>query len=281
MSEKGPMLTDDDFAALTFGDRLSLSMALCRSYGLTVWALVMAGGLAWGFFVLICFSWLGLNSETLIGLLNGSIMPESAPDQIIRLLLLAAGSGLVIQVLLIGLNSLALFYIDNRTPSSAVAVVLSPWLQLGSIFLCLLLWLGVSLLLQSVLGLFVQIPRLGLLIELVLMSGYYIVSNCAMFYIADKVICRAEEPPPLETVIRPLAIVANSPSAWLGAFALMLSIYMPLAFIGLKGLMAGASFAALVGLLGLTGASVYTIFLFGVTYRQTLAQYVRRMPPQP
>lgn len=280
MSEIGPMLSDDDFAALTFGDRLSLSLALCRSYGFTVWALVMVGGLVWGFFVLTCFSWLSISPETLIGLATGSIRPESAPDQIIRLLMLGAFSGLVMQLLLIGLNSLALFYIDNRTPPSAVAVVLSPWARLGPIFLCLLLWLGVSLLFQSLVGLFAQVPGLGLLIELALTSAYYIVSNCALFYIADKVICRAEEPPPVETVLRPLAIVANNPSAWLGAFAVMLSIYLPLAVIGLKGLMAGAPFAALVGLLVLTAASVYTVFLLGVTYRQTLAQYLRIRPAQ-
>lgn len=281
MSEIGPMLNDDDFAALTFGDRLSLSLALCRGYGLTVWALVMAGGLVWGFLVLSCFAWLGLSQEFLIGLATGSVMPESASEQIIRLLMLGAVSGLVMQLLLIGLNSLALFHIDNRTPPSAVAVVLSPWARLGPIFMCLLLWLGVSLLFQSMVGLFAQIPGLGLLIELILTSAYYIVSNCAMFYIADKVICRAEAPPPVETVIRPLAIVANNPLAWLGALALMLSVYLPLAVIILKGLMAGAPFAALVGLLGLTAASVYTIFLLGVTYRQTLAQYIRMRPTLP
>lgn len=281
MSEIGPMLSDDDFAALTFGDRLSLSLALCRSYGLTVWALVMGGGLVWGFLVLTCFLWLGLSPEILVGLATGSVLPESVSDQIIRLLMLGAISGLVMQLLLIGLNSLVLFHIDNRTPPSAVAVVLSPWARLGPIFLCLLLWLGVSLLFQTIVGLFAQIPGLGLLIELTLTVAYYIVSNCALFYIADKVICRAEEPPPVETVLRPLAIVANNPSAWLGAFAVMLSVYLPLAVIGLKGLMEGALFVALVGLLGLTAASVYIIFMLGVTYRQTLAQHLRMRPPQP
>lgn len=278
MPEKGPMLSNDDLAALTFVDKLSLSRALCRSYGPTVWAMIMIGGLALAFFALACFSWLGFSPELLVSISNGSTAMESIAGQLMGLFLLILAASLLMQLLLIGVNTLVLLYIDNQAPANAVPVFLSPWARLGPIFLCLLLWLTLSIMLQMLLAVFGRIPGLGFLIELVLSVGYSIASNCAMFYIADKILGRNEELPPTEAVLRPLAIVANNPLTWLSAFVFMLAIYLPFAAIGLLGLAKGGLIVALVGGLGLTAASVFVIFLFGLTYRQTLAQYELRMP---
>lgn len=272
------MLSNDDFAALTFADKLSLARALCRSYGLTVWALIMAAGLTLGCLGLAGFSWLGLSAEALVSLSNGSMAMESMAGQLMGVFLLILLFSLLMQVMMIGLNILVLLYIDNQPPASAVPVFLSPWARFGPIFLCLLLWLALSMSLQMALAVLGQIPGLGLVIELGLSVAYSIASNCAMFYIADKILGRNEELPPIEAVLRPLAIVANKPLAWLGAFGFMLALYLPFAAIALLGLTQGGLIVALVGGLGLTAASVFILFLFGVTYRQTLAQYELRSP---
>lgn len=267
------MLSNDDLAALTFADRLSLARALCRGYGLTVWALIMTAGLALGCLALAGFSWLGFDPGTLVGLSNGSITVESIAGQLMGLFLLIMASSLLMQFMLIGLNSLALLYIDNQPPASAASAFLSPWARFGPIFLCLLLWLALSMLLQMSLAILGQIPGLGFVIELALSVAYSIASNCAMFYIADRILVRNENLPPIEAVLRPLAILTYKPLAWLSAFVFMLAIYLPFAAIALLGLTKGGLIVALVGGLGLTAASVFIIFLFGVTYRQTLAQY--------
>lgn len=273
------MLSNDDFAALTFADKLSLSWALFRGYGLTVWALLMAGGLVLGFLALACFFWLGFSPEILVGISKGSVAVESMAGQLMGLFLLVMVAGLLMQFILIGVNCLVLLYIDNQAPPRAAPAFLSPWTRFGPILLCLLLWMALSIMLQMVLAPFDLIPGLGFLVTLVMSVGYSIASNCAMFYIADRVLVRNEDLPPNEALSRPLAIVGHKPLAWLSAFVFMLAIYLPLAaIIGLLGLIKGGLIVALVGGLGMTAASVFVIFLLGVTYRQTLAQYEQAKP---
>lgn len=273
MSAPGPILTNDDLAALTLADKLSLVWALWRGYGLTVWALIMAGGLALGFLALILLFWHSFGSPTMIDGSNDYLMLKFLAGKFFWLFLLMLVFSLLMQIMLVGLNTLVLLYIDNKPPASAASVFLSPWARFGPIILCLLLWLALSIpfhLAQVTLG---QISGLGFVIELPLTLAYSIVSNCAMFYIADKILRGHEKLSPVDAVLRPLAIVANNPLAWLSAAVFILAIYLPLAAITLQSLVKGGLIVALGGGLGLTAASVFLLFLFGVTYRQTLAQY--------
>lgn len=275
MDPAGPMLSGDDLAALTFSDKLSLSWALCRGYGLTVLGLLLTSGLALGFFLAVGFSQTGLTLATLMEIAGGAVPPDQIAGQLAGLLLLVVVAGLVMQFCLIGLNALVLRYIDNQLPVGAVTVFLSPWARVGPILLCLLPWLGLYFICQIVIGIFGAVPPLRFLVELALSIAYSLASNCATFYIADKILGRGEALPPREAVSRPLEIVRHNPRSWLGAFFFICALNIPLLVLAVIGVTRGLTGLALVGGIGMTAVSMFALFLFGVTYRQALAQYER------
>lgn len=273
MSGTGPTLTSADFAALTFGDKLSLALALCRSYGLAVWGLLMAGILVLSFLFLNGLSWLGFTPAIWIGLADGSIAAESMSSLMMGLFCLRIIAALMMQFMLIGANTLVLLYLNNQAPLSVVQAFCLPWTRFGPVFLCVLLWLALVLLAQKFIATFGGNTDLAHLLEMGLALAFSIINNCALLYIADKIVRRHEHLSPIEAVLRPLAIVANKPLAWLGVFVFIMAIYMPLVRISLMSLERGLLVVALGAALGLSLASVYAIFLLGITYRQTLAQY--------
>lgn len=274
MSVMGPTLSNEDFAGLTFGDKLSLSKVLFRSYGLTILGLMVISGLVLGLFAWFSFNWLGVTTELLVDISNGTVVLESISGLLMGVLCLFMAIALITQFIFIGLNTLILTYIDSEGPASVTRVFLAPWARFGTIFVCLLFWLGVYFLVQLVLEVLGQIPVLGLVIKLGLSVAYSIVINCATFYIADKVVCQNQTLAPSEAVARPVSIVLNNYGSWLATFGFVFAVYLPLIAVCVLGIYLKFPVLIIFGALVLMLASVYITFLYGVTYKQTLASYI-------
>jgi len=273
MSVTGPALTNDVFAELTFGDKLSLSKVLFRGNGLTVLVLLSLGFLVLGLLVLAGLYSMGFTLEQARNLIQGVEALESLSSLYPRISLLFIAAGLMTQFIFIGLDALILTYIDTQGPASATLVFLSPWRRFGPIFLCLLLWVGIYILIQFFVGVFGQIPVLGVALAIGLGLALNIVLDCARFYIADTVLCQNQELRPTEAVAGPVSVVLNNPLPWLAAYGFMIGIYGVLFVILTIGQAVGFLILIFCALLALVAASVYSFFLFGVTYRQTLARY--------
>lgn len=274
MSVTGPALTDDVFAELTFGDKLSLSKVLFRSYGLTVMALMLLAFLVLGLIVLAGLSGMGFTRELALGIFQGDdVVVESLFGSSPWVVLLFMAAGLVTQFILIGLDALVLIYIDTQGPASATLVFLSPWKRFGTIFLGLLLWAIIYILTQLFLGIFEQFPVLGLAIAIGLALAFNIFLDCARFYIADMVLCQNQQLALTEAVAGPVSVVVNNTRSWLAAYGFMIIIYLVLFVILTIGMAAELLILTICSILALVVASVYSFFLFGVTYRQSLARY--------
>ncbi len=271
MTLSAPMLDDRDFAQLTYGDRLGLSKALSKSYGLMVGLVVVFGCALLLAFAGVLFSLSGFSLEALQGETPGLPAAGFAAFFVVAVLS---------QVLVVGLNRLLLFLTEGRQPDGGVLpILLSPWARFSPVFLSILLWLLLTVAFQMVFGFLGQLPGLGLLLDLAASLILSMVTNCAMLYIAD----RLEDLSPADAVLGTLRIVGRNFSRWLGAMVTLVALYVPglvLVAIGahlfLSGSATGLGAGALLiaGLAAVLVAAIFGFFFLAVTYRHTKGRLI-------
>ncbi len=225
MADHEPILGADDFAAMSFGDKLSLTKALTLSYGLKIAGLLLLGGLAVFLLVMLGGLVLGLFVGAIGSFLGAGAGPAGQALAVLGLMLLA---GLLIQMLGLGVNTLILGYLSGQEPDSLIAVVLSPWARFRPIFYCLLVWLGAAIAWNLALSLVGLIPVLGLLVNFAGTILYYLVNTCAMFCMADRLVYQGGELRPARAVTWPIQLIFDGPLAWLLFLAAAVIAYLPL-----------------------------------------------------
>lgn len=266
MTHSGPMLNDRDFAQLTYGERLGLSRALSKSYGLMVGLVVVFGCVSLFVVAGLLFSLSGFSLEALQG--ETPTLPAAGFAAFFVIALLS-------QILVVGLNRLLLFLTEGRQPDGGpLPILLSPWARFSPVFLSILLWLLLTVAYQMIFGLLGRLPGLGLVVDLVASLVLSMVTNCAMLYIAD----RLDDLSPVDSVVGTLRIVGRSFLRWLGAMVTLVALYVPglvllvlgaHMFINGAGQSLGAAALLLAGLLAVLVAAIFGFFFLAVTYRHT------------
>ncbi len=267
MSPSGPMLQDEDFAQLSYTDKLSLSLALFKSYGLRFVIYAVAVGFLLGLAGAILGSLLGVNPSLVF---SAQASAAATAAMLSRFLFVFFIMAVLYAFFTLGLNSLALRYIEGYEPEQALPFFLAPWTRAGPVFLTVVAWLTLMIVYQMLLAIPSSLPYVGLVFEVlgsVLLSVFI---NCALFHGADKL-----------PVVNPGLSVATTWVMVSKNFVLWLNSVFTLLVLGLPGLIsaimilrggAGLSLGpVLIGLVYWMAVSIYGLFLLALTYRQSRA----------
>lgn len=150
-------LSDVDFAKLTFGEKMSMAKDLAINYGLTIFLVLLLGTILIGLLSLAITLSMDLSVFSVSG-------PGIGSSMVLRLGLGVAVIGFICLLFAVGVNTLILYYIDGNEPNSIFAIVMEPWVNLGSVISNVLLWLGAGLIFGLIMGLISLIPTLGVVI---------------------------------------------------------------------------------------------------------------------
>ncbi len=182
--------------------------------------------------------------------------------------LLAVGVDLIGYICMVGFARLVSRILDEGDPDSTLELLLSPWLELGRLWLPLLFWVGV-LNMTRILGLVVGGPVLAsILLAALLPLGY-----CYVFYLAET-----DDHTPQEGIVEPWNIFLANPLGWLSILPVfILTLVVAAATIKLASLFL---IIFLIGLIIMFAAIVgsaffvvsYTMIYAGYIYKQIAAQ---------
>lgn len=264
-----------NFSAMSYGDKLSLTLELIKSYGLVIFLVLLVG-----FILLVAVSLLiglALNfggDRLLVSFLEASSTNGRTIGAFLLFTLIRMSVMLLSGFFYVGVFSLVLRYIDGLPPEEGVvSQVLNPWHNFWQVFLGLLVWLliySAAVVILSALG---QLPLLGLplgIARLILFCG---LSGCVLLYMAD-----AEGPSLGQALSTPLLILRDNFGRWVGAALTALALYVPAVFF-LTFLMASAAGSLVINICLLlffavyfTVALIFILFFFGLTFRQGYAE---------
>jgi len=271
-------LSEADIAKMTFSERISTAKDLAKSYGLTIFVVLLAGTLL--------INMLGIVMTLFV---DFSIFKPSDQEftaaRIIRFIPSAAlflmVIGFISQLFALGVNTLVLYYIDANEPYSIFSVVMEPWANLGSVFLSLLLWLGLFLVLSIIVGLLALVPILGPVLALVVISFFFMAMYLACFHIADKVIYRDEELTPAYALLAPISMIKSDIKSWMKIFAVIVAAALPAvlivafgAFRAYDGNPGWTVICFLAAIVYSSVVAVFVIFFVALSYRQSMVRQI-------
>jgi len=262
MSSTGPMLSDDDFAQLSFNDKLRLSWALFKGYGLRLLGFMLVASIAFGFLGAMMMNFIAVSQQTIVSFVLGLVFVMAV----------------LYAFFMLGLNALVLRYAEGDEPEAVLPLILSPWTRLGPVLSAVLTWLLLVIVYELVWALPGGLPYLGPVIRVlsgVLLSVFV---NCALFHGADNL----SEINPTVSLTGTWLLVSRNFSAWLQAVFTLLLANLPgiamIFWVGSRALLSGGNLMPLLpGLFYCLAVTVYGLFLLALTYRQSRALVFR--PP--
>lgn len=275
MAWNSAVMTDDDFSRMTFFDKASLALELTKSYGLNILALLLVIALMVG---LVAGVFTALVVASVSGAGSGSLGAGSVVLLILVGLVFFVLMLLVWPMLGISLKLLVLHYVNgDEMPGGVFGAVSAPWSRLGFFVLCLLLWLAVNVAVQMVSSVLGLIPILGFLVLLAIYIFYYMVYNCAITFMADRGLYRADVSDPTRAIVDPFKMIKNNIGLWIGAYLAMMVLYLPaviLSGLGFYFMEISDNFGlglicVLLAVASLLPASIYDLFFMTITYKQT------------
>jgi|GEM_PF-6911101 len=265
------------FAALTLGQRMGQAKDLTFKHGLLLLCLLI--GLSMAFLVAIGAIVAMLDLK--IGLFGGIRMGKPALGKELSLglaCLLIPGLVALVWFAGIGLNALALRFI-NRTPTTVWAALLAPASgRFGGVLVSLMLWAAIGGLCAIPLSFILLIPLAGFWLYSLGLGFYQLLATIAGLYIADCV-NRGRHFKITETVSKTFRLLFSNFGLWLSSILAFQALSLPSYILyGLSMYMLSDSQAVPALIFFSLGAAyalplpVFNLFLMAITYKQAKAR---------
>ena len=258
------------YSNMSFGEKVSASIALTKRHGLSIFLTMVVIWL-----VLIVFSFVGsmiFGGAIMMmaggGYSSGSQFPIGA---ILGMIVFYLAYCLLSFYFMIGVFSLILKYVDGVPPEGGIVnQVLSPWHNFFPLLLCVIVWMVLIFVFSFILGILNIIPILGFLIMIAGMFILSMVMTCAIMFMSDKL-----RPGIAEAITTPIMVVKDNFLKWLVAVVVSGVVYLPgIIVMGVVMALAGSSTAVMIlgwllAMVYFAAASIFVFVFFAVTYRQT------------